>query len=145
MAGRFRRCWEKKTTWSNRMNFRLTKIPLKIICIKICNLTKQLTFRDATSAFPAKWHLRNKQANSTLTIPQYGLVVCCLFFKFLSCPLQLLQTSSCHSYIPDEPCSFKSICFTCNATHNLGRNITCCFKIEFYFSHFLAICILGWR
>ena len=81
MAGRFRPCWEK-TTWSNRMNFRLTKTPLKIICIKICNLTKQLTFRDASSGFPAKWHLRNKQANSTLTILPYRLVICCLFSNF---------------------------------------------------------------
>ena len=31
------------------------------------------------------------------------------------------------SYIPDDPRSFKSICLTCNAAHNLGRDITCCF------------------
>ena len=28
------------------------------------------------------------------------------------------------SYIPDDPCSYKSICFTLNGAHNLGRNIT---------------------
>ena len=31
------------------------------------------------------------------------------------------------SYNPDDPRSFKSICLTCNAAHNLGRNITSCF------------------
>ena len=31
------------------------------------------------------------------------------------------------SYNPDDPRCFKSICLTCNASHNLGRNITSCF------------------
>ena len=43
------------------------------------------------------------------------------------------------SYIPDDPRSFKSICSTCNPSHNLGRNITCCFYI------FLVICVLDPR
>ena len=28
---------------------------------------------------------------------------------------------------PDDPCSFKSLCLSCNTAHNLGLNITCCF------------------
>ena len=35
------------------------------------NLRKQPTFLDATAGFPAKWHLRNKRRNSSLTTLQH--------------------------------------------------------------------------
>ena len=47
------------------------------------------------------------------------------------------------SYNPDDPRSFKSICLTCNAAHNLGRNITCCFQIVLQFLIFFSDQYLG--
>ena len=35
-----------------------------IILIKSASLRKRLTFRDATTGYPAKWHLRKELINS---------------------------------------------------------------------------------
>ena len=37
----------------------------------VFSLTKQPTFRDATTGFPAKWRLRNKRRNSILMMRHY--------------------------------------------------------------------------
>ena len=36
-----------------------------------CSLRKQTTFGDATTGFPAKWHLRNERRNSILMTRQH--------------------------------------------------------------------------
>ena len=41
-------------------------------------LRKQLTFRDITTGFPAKWCLRNEETNSILMMRHYSdLIGCC--------------------------------------------------------------------
>ena len=56
-----------------------------------------------------------------------GLSVACSLSSFKAVLYGYYTQALVASYIPDDPRSFKSICLTCNAAHNLGRDITCCF------------------
>ena len=56
-----------------------------------------------------------------------GLSVACSLSSFKAVLYGYYTRALVASYIPDDPRSFKSICLTCNAAHNLGRDITCCF------------------
>ena len=40
-----------------------------------CSLSKQPTFGDATTGFPAKWRLRNKHRNSILMMQHYPDII----------------------------------------------------------------------
>ena len=66
-----------------------------------------------------------------------GLSVTCSLSSFKAVLYGYYKQDLVGSYIPDDRRSFKSICSTFNAAHNLGRSITCCFYI------FLVICVLG--
>ena len=56
-----------------------------------------------------------------------GLSVACSLSSFKAVLYGYYTQALVASYFPGDPRSFKSICLTCNAAHNLGRNITCCF------------------
>ena len=45
------------------------------------------------------------------------------------------------SYIPDDPRSFKSVCLTCNAAHNLGQNILLFWDSIVVFTFFGDLCL----
>ena len=55
-----------------------------------------------------------------------GLSVACSLSSFKAVLYGYYKQALVASYIPDDSRSFKSVCLTCNAAHNLGRNITCC-------------------
>ena len=47
-----------------------------------------------------------------------GLSVACYLSSFKAVLYSYYKQVLIASYIPDNPCSFKSICLTCNAAHN---------------------------
>ena len=58
-----------------------------------------------------------------------GLSVACSLSSFKPVLYSYCKQALIASYNPDDPCSFKSICLTCNAAHNLGWYIICSFDI----------------
>ena len=55
-----------------------------------------------------------------------GLSIACSLSSFKVVLYGYYKQALVASFIPDDPRSFKSVRLTCNAAHNLGRNINCC-------------------
>ena len=57
-------------------------------------------------------------------VTDLGLSVACSLSSLKAVLYSYYKQALVASYIPDDPRSFKSICLTCKAAHNLGWNIT---------------------
>ena len=78
-------------------------------------------------------------------VTDLGLSVACSLSSLKAVLYSYYKQALVASYIPDDPRSFKSICLTCKAAHNLGWNIPDVCSFDIFSNLWLGLAVIGTR